>query len=73
MRWISTELSETTIQVTYTDGQPADNAKQALIVRLPRSGSLNTSANRQVFDALMQANTLIQDELERLDAEMKKR
>jgi hypothetical protein len=40
---ISTELTEETIQVTYTDGQPVDNAKQALTLRGSFEGDLKKS------------------------------
>ena len=43
LKLISTELSEETIQVTYTDGPPADNAKHVLIYRQPFDGDVHYS------------------------------
>jgi hypothetical protein len=43
MKLLSTELTEATIQVTYTDGQSVDNAKRALIYRQPFDGDTHHS------------------------------
>lgn len=43
LKLISTELNEETIQVTYTDGLPADNSKELLVVRGSFSGDLKKS------------------------------
>jgi hypothetical protein len=43
LKLISTEMTEATIQVTYTDGQPVDNAKASVVVRLPFDGDLSQS------------------------------
>jgi hypothetical protein len=43
MKLISTELSAGTIQVTYTDGPSADNAKHLLIYRQPFDGDAHHS------------------------------
>lgn len=39
LKLISTELTEETTQLTYTDGLPVDNAKEMLTVRLSFDGN----------------------------------
>lgn len=43
LKLISTEIDEATIQLTYTDGSPVQEAKASVIVRLPIENSPKSS------------------------------
>lgn len=70
MKLISTEIDEATIQLTYSDGSPEDDAKELILIRFSNKGSSNKSLNRLQSDALQRAYAWIDGELTRLQAAM---
>ena len=72
LKLISTELTEETIQVTYTDGQPVDNAKQALTLRGPFGGDLKKSLLWNQMQLMQELVDWSSAEFRRLRNELKK-
>jgi hypothetical protein len=70
LKLVSTELSEETIQVTYTDGQPEDNAKALLILRTPFDGDLKKSMMWNQMNAMRQLADWASEEFRRLRNEV---
>jgi len=71
MKLLSTEIDAETVQLTYTDGPSATEAKQAVILRLPLNGNLKRSLLRLQADTVEQAFNWLAEEHARLMQELK--
>ncbi len=72
MKLISTEIDETTIQITYTDGGPATEATQALIYRQPFDGERSQSIAWNQLRVISNLADWANDERRRLRDEIEK-
>ena len=66
--WRSTELDVMTIELTYLEGQSADDASKLLVVRMPSTVGDADSLAFARLQALKQARDIIGTEIQRLSA-----
>jgi len=69
---IATELTEETIQLTYTDGQPMDQSKEYVTFRLNFDGDLTYSVLWNQMRAVEALQTWVNAEYRRLRKEVEK-
>ena len=72
MKLIATEMSETSVQLTYTDGRATPEAKELLIVRMPVEGSLKRSIMWHQFNLIERAIEALTTERSRIRDAMEK-
>jgi hypothetical protein len=72
MKLISTEIDETTIQLTYTGGGTADEAAEMLVFRVPLQGDLNKRVLWHHMQALRHIETFVGEEARRVRTELEK-
>jgi hypothetical protein len=66
LKLLSTEFDEATIQLTYTGGEPMDEAKEAVLVRAPYDGDVKHSLLWFQMDAMRNLREWADSEFRRL-------